>query len=346
MRVLRWHGRGDIRLEQVEEPGPPPPGFATVEVSLCGICGSDLTEFKSGPAMISPRPHPLSGQAPPLTLGHELAGRVAAVAAGSALATGDRVSADACWRCGRCAQCLAGDYHLCRYGGSLGLHSDGAFAPLVQLPEYMLVPLPDQVEDERGALLEPLAVGLHALDRGGLRAAEDVAAIGFGPIGACAALCARAQGARVTVVERDPSRLAKAAAMGFATLEAGEELPRRLRKLLGSGGADLVVESTGSPAVLAAAIECARRGGRISVVGLPVGLSEIDLRRLVLFERSAVGSLGYRGDLPRVARMLADGSLDVSGLVAETIALEDAPAAFAELAGHPDERIKVLVDPR
>ncbi|HEX3737595.1 MAG TPA: alcohol dehydrogenase catalytic domain-containing protein, partial [Solirubrobacterales bacterium] len=209
MRALRWHGRRDLRLEEVPEPGPPPPGFVNVAVSLCGICGTDLTEFRSGPVMISERPHPLSHQAPPLTLGHELAGTVAAVGPDSEFEVGRRVSVDACWRCGRCEQCLAGDYHVCRYGGSIGLHSDGAFAPFLQIPEYMLVRLPDEVEDERGALLEPLAVGLHALDRGGIRGGEDVVVFGFGPIGAAAALCARAQGARSVVVERSADRLAR-----------------------------------------------------------------------------------------------------------------------------------------
>jgi Threonine dehydrogenase and related Zn-dependent dehydrogenases len=345
MIALRWHGRQDLRLEEVPEPGPPPSGFVNVEVSFCGICGSDVTEYVRGPEMISSKPHPLSGHVPPVTLGHEFSGRVIAVSEGSEVEIGTRVSADVCWRCGKCEYCRAGDYHVCRYGGSLGFHSDGAFASQVQLPEYMLVPLPDEVGDEYGAMLEPLAVGLHALDRAGLRAGDDLVIFGFGPIGAAAALCAKAQGARALVVELSAERLAKAEELGFATLETGADLPRRLRAQLGRGGADVVVESTGAAPVLAQAIECARRGGRIAMVGLPTSLSEIDQRRLVLFERSAVGALGYRGDLPRVAALLAAGNLNLAGIISDIVPLGRAVAALDSLIESPGSKIKVLIQP-
>jgi (R,R)-butanediol dehydrogenase/meso-butanediol dehydrogenase/diacetyl reductase len=343
VKALRWHAAGDVRLDEVPEPGPPPAGFALIDVAYCGICGSDLAEYRAGPSMISLRPHPLTGQAPPLTLGHEFSGRVAAMGPGSSLAAGTRVTADACWRCGRCAACLSGDYHLCRLGGSIGLHSDGAFASRALVPEYTLVTVPDEVSDEAAALTEPLAVGLHALHRGAVGAGDDVLVLGFGPIGAAAALCASAIGAAALVVERHPARLARAADLGFATLEAGDELARRVRRALGSGGADAVVESTGAPALLPEVVECARRGGRIVLVGLAAGTATVDPRRLALFERSLVGSLGYRHDLPRVVRMMAMGQLDPTVLIGGVIALDDAPAAFEALAAAPDERIKVLV---
>ena len=346
MQALRWHGARDIRLEEVAEPGSPSPGFAVVDVAYCGICGSDLAEYRSGPSLIRTEPHPLTEKAPPLTLGHELSGRVSAVAPGSRLAVGTRVTADACWRCNNCEACMRGDYHLCRYGGSIGLHSDGAFAARIELPEYMLVPLPDGVGDEAAALTEPLAVGLHALDRAATGAGDEVLVMGFGPIGAAAAICARALGARSTVVELDPARQRKAAELGFRTLEAGDELPRRARRLVGGGGADVVVESTGAAAALPDAVECTKRGGRIALVGLPGDPAPIDVKRLVLFERSLVGCLGYRHDLPRVVRMIEAGQIDPTELIGEVIPLADAATVLADLASAPGEKIKVLVDPR
>ena len=173
MPALRWHAAGDVRLEEVALPEAPPPGMAIVEVRYCGICGSDLAEYRGGPSLISMKPHPLSGTAPPLTLGHELSGTVVEASDPDRWPPGTRVTADACWRCQRCEACEAGAYHLCRYGGSLGLHSDGAFATRVVLPEYMLVELPDEVSDEQAALTEPLAVGLHALERGSARAGGE-----------------------------------------------------------------------------------------------------------------------------------------------------------------------------
>jgi (R,R)-butanediol dehydrogenase/meso-butanediol dehydrogenase/diacetyl reductase len=346
MQALRWHGARDIRLEEVPEPTAPPPGFAVVDVAYCGICGSDLAEYRSGPSLIRTEPHPLTEKAPPLTLGHELSGRIAAVAPGSGHAVGTRVTADACWRCGNCEACMRGDYHLCRYGGSIGLHSDGAFAARIELPEYMLVPLPDGVGDEAAALTEPLAVGLHALDRAAARAGDEVLVMGFGPIGAAAAVCARALGIRPTVVELDPARQRKADDLGFRTLEAGEELPRRARRLLGGGGADVVVESTGAAAALPDAVECAKRGGRVALVGLPADPAPIDVKRLVLFERSLVGCLGYRHDLPRVVSMIEAGQIDPTPLIGDVVPLANADEVLADLASAPGGKIKVLVDPR
>jgi (R,R)-butanediol dehydrogenase/meso-butanediol dehydrogenase/diacetyl reductase len=345
MRALRWHAAGDLRIEDVPEPETPGPGMAVVEVATCGICGSDLAEFRAGPKMIRTSPHPLTGRQAPLTLGHEFSGRVVAADDEEAWPPGTRVTADACWRCERCEACLGGDYHMCRYGGSIGLHSDGAFAPFVAVPEYTLVRVPDGVSDAAAAMAEPLAVGLHALDRGRARAGDAVLVLGFGPIGAAAALLARAVGATPLVVELYEARRARAEGLGLATLEAGEDLPRRVRRAAGGGGAPVVIESTGVAAVLPQAVECARRGGRIVAVGLTAEPSALDSSRLTFYERSLVGSLGYRHDLPRVVRMMADGVVDPERLISGTVPLGDAPETFASLASEPGNRVKVMVDP-
>jgi (R,R)-butanediol dehydrogenase/meso-butanediol dehydrogenase/diacetyl reductase len=346
MLALRWHAAGDLRLEELPDPESPAPGMAIIDVSLCGICGSDLAEYRAGPKMIRLTPHPLTGQTPPITLGHELSGRVVAASDAERWPEGTRVTADACWRCGQCEACVRGDYHRCRYGGSIGLHSDGAFAERVVVPEYTLVRLPDAISDEAGALTEPLAVGLHALDRGGTRAGDQVLVLGFGTIGAAAAVLARALGATATVVEMDPARRERADALGFATLEPAEDLQRRVRREVGGGGANVVVEATGVPSVLPQAVECARRGGRIVVVGIPDKASQVDTSRLVLFERSLVGSLGYRHDLGRVVEMVASGVVDPLPLIAEIVPLDQALDAFASLDAGPGSRIKVLVETR
>jgi (R,R)-butanediol dehydrogenase / meso-butanediol dehydrogenase / diacetyl reductase len=346
MQALRWHAAEDVRLDEVEEPGDPGEGFALVDVAYCGICGSDLAEFRDGPCLISPDAHPLSGQAPPITLGHEFSGTVSEAHPGSRFERGTRVTADACWRCGDCDECLRGNYNWCRYGGSIGLHSDGAFAAMVRVPEYALVELTDGVTDQIGALAEPLAVGLHALERPSARPGDDVVVLGFGPIGAASAICARALGAKAIVVEPNQERLARAESMGFDTLAAGERLPRRVRAALGAGGGSIVIDSTGVAAIVSDAIECARRGGRIVLVGLSSSQSSLDGRRLTLFERSLIGSLGYRHDLPKVIKMLETGQIDASGFVGDVVPLVDAGATLSDLASRPDGRIKVLVSVR
>lgn len=348
MLALRWHGRRDVRLDDVDLTLPLEPDRIEVEVAFCGICGSDLAEYRDGPFAIRDRPHVLTGQAPPVTLGHELSGRITAVGSTvTGLAVGDRVAADACWRCGACDACRSGRYNLCPSSGSIGLASDGGFAARVRFPAYCAVPLPDAVSDQAGALLEPLAVGMHALDRGGARAGDAVVVLGFGPIGAATAEIARSSGLSVLVSELHGGRRAKAASFGFETYApegSPRDVTRDIRSLTG-GGAQLVVDCTGVAAALAMAPDMTRRGGNIVLVGLPKTKPDLDAGRLVLYERAVITALGYVHDLPRVASLITSGALDVQRLVSRQIPLTQAPEEFERLAADPGDVIKVLVQP-
>jgi (R,R)-butanediol dehydrogenase/meso-butanediol dehydrogenase/diacetyl reductase len=347
VEAVRWHAAGDLRLDEVELRLPLGPGMVEAEVRRAGICGSDVAEYRKPFAIRPGRPHPLSGQEPPLTLGHEFSAVVTAVGEGvTAVAPGDRVAADACWRCGVCGACVSGRYNLCRLTGSIGLSSDGAFAPLVRFPAYCAVPLPDAVSDDAGALLEPLAVGLHALERGGARAGERVVVLGYGPIGACTALVARALGTRVLVGELHPGRRARAEAEGLECFEpAGEprQVARAVRERT-AGGAGLVVDCSGAGPALEAALEMTERGGRVVVAGIPKNPVPVDAARMVVYERSLLGALAYHNDLPRVAAMVAAGSLDPGSIVTRRIPLAQTPAEIARLAEDPGDDVKVLVE--
>ena len=347
VEAVRWHGTRDVRLDEVELELPLGPGMVEAAVRRAGICGSDVAEYR-GPFAIRPgRRHRLSGQQPPVTLGHEFSAVVTGVGAGvTEVKPGDRVAADACWRCGQCAACVSGQYNLCAAGGSIGLASDGAFAPLVRFPAYCAVPLSAEVSDDEGALIEPLAVGLHGLDRGGARAGESVAVLGFGPIGACTALVARAIGLDVLVSEPHDGRRRRAEALGFAT-HAPEGAPRDVAKQVRErtdGGAQLVVDCSGVAAALEAAPDMTVRGGRVVLVGIPKQPPVIDAGRMVLYERSLVAALGYAHDLPRIASMIAAGTLDASPLITRRIALADTPAEVARLADDPGDDVKVIIE--
>jgi (R,R)-butanediol dehydrogenase / meso-butanediol dehydrogenase / diacetyl reductase len=347
MQALRWYGNRDVRLEDVDLSLPLGPGMVEVEVAFCGVCGSDVAEYAHGPFAIRPRPHPLSGQAPPLTLGHEFSGRVVDVGEGvEGVQVGERVSADACWRCGECRACRSGRYNLCAKSGSIGLCSDGAFAPRVRFPAYCAVPLPRNVSDRAGALLEPLAVALHALDRVDARAGEVCVVLGFGAIGACSALVGRALGLDVLVSEPGDERRAHALDLGLR-VHVPEGTPRdvsRAVRELTDGGADIVIDASGAPPALEAAPDMTMRGGRISLVGLPKHPPALDpARQLVLYERSLIGSLGYAHDLPRAAAMIAAGTLDPEPLVSKVVPLDLLPDELEHMAGAPVD-VKVLVD--
>jgi (R,R)-butanediol dehydrogenase / meso-butanediol dehydrogenase / diacetyl reductase len=351
VKAVRWHGPGDVRLDEVELALPLVPGMVEAEVRVCGICGSDVAEYRKPFAIRPGRPHPLTGQEPPVTLGHEFSAVITAVGEGvSEVAVGDRIAADACWRCGVCEACASGRYNLCRLSGSVGLSSDGGFAPLVRFPAYCAVRLPNGVSDEVGALLEPLAVALHALDRGGARAGERLVVIGYGPIGACTVLVARAIGLEALVVEPHPGRRARAEAEGFATLEpAGEprEVAKGVRAMTASGaasGAELVVDCSGAEPALEAALEMTTRGGRIVIAGIPKRPIAVDAGRMVLYERTLLATLGYANDLPRVAAMIAAGNLRPESMITRRAPLDETPAEIARLAEDPGDDIKVLIE--
>jgi (R,R)-butanediol dehydrogenase/meso-butanediol dehydrogenase/diacetyl reductase len=348
VEAVRWHAAGDVRLDDVELTLPLGPGMVEAEVAFTGICGSDIGEFKAPFAIRPGKVHPLTGQEPPLTLGHEFSAVITEVGEGvEGLKRGDRVSADACWRCNQCEACVSGRYNLCRFSGSIGLSSDGAFAPLVRFPAYCAVPLPDAVSDEVGALLEPLAVGLHALDRGGARAGERLVVVGYGPIGACTALVARALGLEALVLEMHPGRRARAEAEGFATLEPGgdpREVAKAVRGLTGGLGAEIVVDCSGAVPALEAALEMTTRGGRIVVAGIPKQPIPVDAGRMVLYERSLHATLGYANDLPRVAAMIAAGLLEPASMITRRAPLAETPAEIERLASNPGDDVKVLIE--
>jgi (R,R)-butanediol dehydrogenase/meso-butanediol dehydrogenase/diacetyl reductase len=299
----------------------PGPGEALVEVACAGICGSDVAEYRDGPHVIPVgRPHALTGRAAPVTLGHEYSGRVVALGVGvTRVAAGDRVCGDSCLRCNTCRWCLRGEYNICRVGGSVGLHRDGAFARYLTVPEYALVELPAGVSDQAGALVEPLAVGLHAVTQGRLEPGDTAVVVGAGMIGIAALLMARALGAaEVLLVEPRPDRAALALELGAARL-----LPSDLAAARREVRADVVFECSGRPEAVPGALELVRRGGRLVLAGIGHAPATLDLSRVVYFERELIGALGYRFDLERVVALLAAGRLDVSRLLGDPIALAD-----------------------
>ena len=350
MLALRWHGRKDIRLEDLPSPTITAPDDVIIEVAACGVCGTDLHEFAHGPNMIRPSAHPLTGVQPPLTLGHEFSGTVSAVGeAVTDVAPGALVTVDPCLRCGQCPPCRRGDYHLCAKGGSVGLAADGAFASEVRVPRINVLPVPDGVSPESAAVAEPLAVGLHAATRARIGAGDSVLILGAGPIGIAALLGAIASGAAaVYMSEPSPGRCELALAMGATeAFDPGTVDVRRETFLrTGRSGPDAVIEATGRADAFELAITSVRRGGTVSVVGISAERLGVDLRQLVLYERQVAGSLGYHHDIERVLALIAAGRLDTSRFITSTAPLRDGVAAFEHLDADRGRDLKVLLTPK
>lgn len=350
MQSLRWHGRGDLRLEEAPEPPDPLPGQAVVRVSYCGICGTDLHEYAHGPNLIRSGPHPLTGESPPLTLGHEISGTVAALGSEvSGIEVGTRVAIDPCLRCGGCRWCTRGDYHLCSKGGSIGLAAEGGFAPLVTVPSAGLVPIPDEVSDEHAALAEPLAVGLHAVRRSSVQPGDNVLILGAGPIGIAILLFAKLAGAaELFVSEPVPARADRARALGATEVYDPTTTDVRREVFLRTGrvGPDVVLEATGRGDAARLGVSTARRGGSVVLAGVSDADLHVPLGQIVYFEREILGSLGYHFDIPRVLALLAEQRLNVSPLLTDIAPLDEGLEVFRSLESDRGQRLKVLLNPK
>ena len=164
----------------VPQPGP---GQVRLKVKVCGICGTDLHEYLEGPFLIPTQPHPLTGRhGGPVVLGHEFSSHVDALGDGvEGFKGGERVTVNALILCGRCHYCRKGQYNMCMKLATLGFAADGAFAEYIVVPEYGLFRLPDTVDDDSGAFVEPLAVAVRAAKRARVQLGQMVAVIGVDP---------------------------------------------------------------------------------------------------------------------------------------------------------------------
>ena len=349
MQALRWHAPRDVRLAEV----PPPAataGEVVVAVAACGLCGSDLHEYLHGPVYIPRQPHPLTGLMPPVTLGHEFSGRVVDVGPRvTGIRAGDRVAVNPCLVCGECRWCRSGRPNHCAKLATIGLSRDGALAPLVAVPAYGCHVLPAGVDDEQGAIVEPLAVAVHACRRARLAGGERVAVIGAGPIGLLVLQVARARGAAwVAVVEPREDRRGLARALGAdAVLDPGAGDPASVIAELTDGArADVTFECVGSPAAFAAAFRAAGKGGRMTLVVLVPETVYANALLIVAHEKEIIGSSAYVDEFPEAIDLLARGQVRTDSLVTARVPLERALADGIEALLRPDlGHVKILVSP-
>jgi (R,R)-butanediol dehydrogenase/meso-butanediol dehydrogenase/diacetyl reductase len=350
VQALRFHAARDLRIEELAEPPSPGHGEVTVRIVTCGICGTDLHEYVAGPIVTPVEPHPLTGAKNPQILGHEFAGDVVAVGSGvSRVDVGDRVAIMPLAYCGHCVYCERGLQHLCATMACVGLsHAWGGMAELATVAEYQVVRLPEGVTYRQGALIEPTAVAAYGVERAGVTAGDRVLITGAGPIGALAALCARAAGAStVFVSEPSPARRARAEALGVATVldPTTVDVPALLREQSDGLGVDVAIECSGHPGGFSTAIQSLRRRGTLAQTGLFVGAASVEPMLWSLNDLTIVGTWCYWVyDFDRIAAQIAAGDLPVERVVTSSVELDGAPDAFASLASGNADEIKVLVD--
>ncbi|MFB6171988.1 MAG: 2,3-butanediol dehydrogenase [Haloarculaceae archaeon] len=357
MRAAVYHGREDVRVEDVPEQDLGS-GDVRVAVDACGICGSDLHEYAEGPIAIpADSPHPLTGETLPLTLGHEFAGTVVETGADvDAPPVGATAVVNPIVACGSCRYCTEGRYSLCDSLMNVGIHGGGGgFAANVVVPAANAVVLPSELSAAQGALVEPLSVGLHAVRRSGLTAGDTVAVFGAGPIGQGIVQAALAAGAReVYVSEPRDARRDLAARLGATeTVDPAATDPVSHLKAATDGGTDVTFEVAGLTATLTQAIRTTLKAGTTVVVSLFEEAATLDPNYVTLAERDVRGSYGYRGgplaargEFPTVVQMLRDGRLDADPLITGRIGLDAiVDAGFERLRDPESEHVKILVEP-
>jgi (R,R)-butanediol dehydrogenase/meso-butanediol dehydrogenase/diacetyl reductase len=351
MKAARFHARKDIRIEDIPEPELRA-GAVKIDVAWCGICGTDLHEYLEGPIFCPApgHPHPLSHEESPVTLGHEFSGTVSGVGEGvEGLEVGDNVVVEPYFVDGTCDMCQAGSYHLCRQMGFIGLSGGGGgLSEKIVVDQRWVHPIGNIPLDE-AALIEPLSVAHHAVERSGVKAGDVALVGGSGPIGLLTAAVLKGMGVTTIISELTQARKEKATSSGVAdhVLDPGkEDVPARVRELTGGAGADVAFECAGVNAVLDTMLDAVRPGAvvvNVSIWGAP---ATIDMQKIVLKEIDLRGTIAYVRDHPAVIRMVQEGKVDLKPFITGRIALEDlVEQGFDTLINHKDTAVKVLVHP-
>lgn len=350
MKAAVWHGRGDVRVQYVPDPPLPLPGQLQVEVSWCGICGTDLHEYLAGPLYIPvANPHPLTGVQAPVVIGHEMSGRVTAVGEGcKGFAIGDRIAACPIIGCGVCRWCKSGSMAQCDRVAFLGTSwTGGALAEAVNLYAYQCYKLPDAITDEVGTLVEPFSAVVRAIHRNEPSAADRVAVVGTGPIGLMAILAARILGVEfVAAVEISARRIEAARQCGAREVinSGAEDVIGRSLDITNGQGFDLVVECAGQPATALLAAQMTRTRGKLTLMGVFDKPAMLDLTDIVFREKTITGSMSGYGLYEQSIQMMMDAQFRADVLITDHIDLEDlVDKGYQGLIEKKEQKIKTIV---
>lgn len=319
MKAAVFRGPGQP-LDICTLPTPAPgPGEILVRVAGCGLCHTDLHYLDHGVPTF---------KAPPLVLGHEAAGVVAALGPGvTTRHEGDRVLIPAVLSCGRCRYCRGGRANLCDDLRMLGNNVDGAYAEYVVAPASEVFLLPDELPLESACVIaDALSTPYHAVKRRGrVRVGDVVAVVGCGGVGLNVVQCAVAAGATVIAVDLNDARLATARELGARELinpGVTSRVDKAVRQLTG-GGVDVAFEAVGTPKTLELALSLLRKGGRLVVIGYSSEAATLSVAKIMYHELEVVGSLGCGGrDYPEIIQLVQRGALRLGPIVSGTLPLE------------------------
>ncbi len=335
------------RLEYTDFPDPrPAAGQVLLRIRACGICGSDIHGWDGS-----------SGRRnPPLIMGHEAAGEIAAVGAGvTGWRAGDRVTFDSTIYCGECPYCRSGQVNLCENRRVVGASpaeykQHGAFAEQLALPARGLHRLPDNLSYPHAAMIEPVSIAVHAVRRVAVGPEDTAVVVGAGMIGLLVVQALRWAGAqRIVAVDLAENRLALARELGAThTLKSDAcDVAAEVAKLTGGRGADLAFEVVGISATVNLALQTLRRGGAAVLVGnLSPTTKDFPLQAVVTRELSVLGTCASAGEYPLCLGLIARGVIRVEPMIETVAPLAEGAAWFGKLSAKDGGRyMKVILTP-
>ena len=328
---------GQIQIDETQAPTPGP-GQVLLRIQRIGVCGSDIHVFHGK--------HPYTSY--PVVQGHEFSALVAAVGPGvQGIEVGNKVTAMPQIVCGKCAPCLRGDEHICDALRVQGFQAPGCAQELWVTAADKIVKLPDHFSFEQGALVEPISVAVHAIQRAGKLAGRRAVVLGAGPIGNLVGQAARAAGARVLITDLSEHRLEIARRCGLSETSnpAREDLKTAAQRVFGTEGFDLAFECVGVEATLDAAVSNLAKGGTLIVVGVFGDKPRVDLGLVQDRELRISGTLMYqRPDYEQAVAWIDSGDIVTEPLMSEHFAFGDYLQAYRYIDQKRDQTMKVFID--
>ncbi len=342
-KMKAWYQTGLLKQEEREIDSPIPHGNQVqVKVGYTGICGSDLHYFEHGQIGDYIVKYPF-------VLGHESAGIVTAVGEDvTDLKIGDRVAMEPGYTCGKCEFCKTGRYNLCPdvvFFATPPYH--GTLAEYVVHPQEYCFKLPDEVSEMEGALIEPLAVGFHAIFQGGAKIGQSAMITGCGAIGLVTMLALKSMGVHeIYMSDVIDTRIQKAGSLGAKRVfNAGkEDVVKQLLKETGGEGVDLVIETAGNPVSQAQCVDLVRKGGVIVFVGMaPASAAEININQLISKEATIKTVFRYRNLYPTAIAAVAAG-LPLKDIVSDIYPFSQTDLAFEKNINNKADIIKTVIE--
>ncbi|NIA14881.1 MAG: alcohol dehydrogenase catalytic domain-containing protein [Nitrospiraceae bacterium] len=337
MRQAVMSAAGVVEMREVGKPQPGP-GEVLLRIQRIGICGSDVHVYHGK--------HPFAPF--PVIQGHEFSAVVEAVGEGlETVHIGEQVTATPQEVCGTCAPCRRGDWHICDELKVRGFQAPGVAQDFYVTQVERIVPLPDNFAPEQGALVEPIAVAVHATARAGNLQGRNVVVLGAGPIGNLMAQVARAQGGNVLISDLSEYRLEKARDCGIEhTLNPNDEsLADAALRAFGTEGFNLALDCAGVPASIGTAVDAIGKGGTILVVAVFGEQPPIDMSVVCEHELTIRGTMMYQhGDWIEAVKMIAEGKVATEPLVTNHFPFEQYLDAYQYIDVQGDKTLKVMID--